>query len=257
MRKGRAARRDDGRPARRGQEGQNRRLHGWLTQAGRLARVVDVDVFALQNGYEVNYGLDPGGVIALINAGASATNINVNQRREVLQFMRDILDWRQCLHGSAPEGACSLAGSSAELLKRGHAGQRTSTSRQGAPDPAVRHRERVARNPEDLRLLPRHHRHRLHRLHRAPLGRTSLHRRVRRDALLERFANSEVEMFDPFKACLVRSAVLLRRAVARRRHRRRRPSRWASLFAARGTDDSHQPAHRRLESRSCRGSIRN
>jgi hypothetical protein len=31
--------------------------------------VVDVDVFALQNCYEINYGIDPGRVIALLNVG--------------------------------------------------------------------------------------------------------------------------------------------------------------------------------------------
>ena len=32
-----------------------------ISQAGRNASIVDVDVFALQNCYEVNYGVDPGG----------------------------------------------------------------------------------------------------------------------------------------------------------------------------------------------------
>src|SRR3954471_18582797 len=33
---------------------------GVIAQAGRSAVVVDVDAFALQNAYEVNYGIDPG-----------------------------------------------------------------------------------------------------------------------------------------------------------------------------------------------------
>jgi type IV pilus assembly protein PilM len=33
---------------------------GVIGQAGRTAVVVDVDAFALQNAYEVNYGLEPG-----------------------------------------------------------------------------------------------------------------------------------------------------------------------------------------------------
>ena len=39
--------------------------------------VVDVDAFALQNAFEANYGIEPGKVVALVNAGASATNINL------------------------------------------------------------------------------------------------------------------------------------------------------------------------------------
>ena len=33
---------------------------GVITQAGRMPVVVDVDAFALQNAYEMNYGLEPG-----------------------------------------------------------------------------------------------------------------------------------------------------------------------------------------------------
>jgi type IV pilus assembly protein PilM len=62
---------------------------GVIAQAGRSAVVVDVDAFALQNAYEVNYGIDPAAVIVLLNAGASATNINiVSGDRSV--FTRDI-----------------------------------------------------------------------------------------------------------------------------------------------------------------------
>ena len=50
---------------------------GVIAQAGRTAVVVDVDAFALQNAYEANYGFTEGEVVALINAGASATNINI------------------------------------------------------------------------------------------------------------------------------------------------------------------------------------
>jgi type IV pilus assembly protein PilM len=50
---------------------------GVIAQAGRSAVVVDVDAFALQNAYEANYGIDAGAVVALLNAGASATNINI------------------------------------------------------------------------------------------------------------------------------------------------------------------------------------
>jgi type IV pilus assembly protein PilM len=62
---------------------------GVIAQAGRSAVVVDVDAFALQNAYEVNYGIEPGKVVALLNAGASATNINILNGDQSV-FTRDI-----------------------------------------------------------------------------------------------------------------------------------------------------------------------
>src|SRR5258706_10097531 len=50
---------------------------GVISQAGRLPVIVDVDAFALQNAYEINYGLEPDAVVVLLNAGASAININI------------------------------------------------------------------------------------------------------------------------------------------------------------------------------------
>jgi type IV pilus assembly protein PilM len=60
-----------------------------IAQAGKSAQVVDVDVFALQNCYEVNYGVDPGRVVALLNIGASVMNINI-LRGSTSIFNRDI-----------------------------------------------------------------------------------------------------------------------------------------------------------------------
>ena len=62
---------------------------GVIAQAGRTAVVVDVDAFALQNAYEVNYGIEPGTVVVLLNAGASATNINILNGDQSV-FTRDI-----------------------------------------------------------------------------------------------------------------------------------------------------------------------
>jgi type IV pilus assembly protein PilM len=50
---------------------------GVITQAGRTPVVIDVDAFALQNAFEANYGLDSSQVVVLLNAGASAININI------------------------------------------------------------------------------------------------------------------------------------------------------------------------------------
>ena len=62
---------------------------GVIAQAGRVPVVVDVDAFALQNAYEVNYGLEPGAVVVLLNAGASAININILSGDQSV-FTRDI-----------------------------------------------------------------------------------------------------------------------------------------------------------------------
>ena len=62
---------------------------GAIVQAGRTPVVVDVDAFALQNAYEINYGAEPNSVIVLVNAGASAININI-VRGEFSLFTRDI-----------------------------------------------------------------------------------------------------------------------------------------------------------------------
>jgi len=56
--------------------------------AGRQPAVIDVDAFALQNCYELNYEPKAGQIVALLNLGASTTNINIlNGSRSV--FTRD------------------------------------------------------------------------------------------------------------------------------------------------------------------------
>ncbi len=56
--------------------------------AGKQPVIVDVDTFALQNCYEVNYHPKAGEVVALLNIGASTLNINIlNGTRSV--FARD------------------------------------------------------------------------------------------------------------------------------------------------------------------------
>jgi type IV pilus assembly protein PilM len=62
---------------------------GVISQAGRVPVLVDVDAFALQNAYEANYGLDGQSVVVLLNAGASAININILSGGQSL-FTRDI-----------------------------------------------------------------------------------------------------------------------------------------------------------------------
>jgi type IV pilus assembly protein PilM len=90
---------------------------GVIAQAGRTPVVVDVDAFALQNAYELNYGFEPNSVIVLLNAGASAININIITNAQSV-FTRDI-----SLGGNAYTEAVqrelNLPFESAELLKKG------------------------------------------------------------------------------------------------------------------------------------------
>lgn len=60
-----------------------------VRDAGLEPKIVDVDAFAVENAFEVNYPIPPDETIALINIGASTTNINVISRR-VTAFTRDV-----------------------------------------------------------------------------------------------------------------------------------------------------------------------
>ena len=60
-----------------------------VARAGRTAVVMDVDVFALQNAFEANYGCDAQQVVVLLNAGASAINISILQGDQPV-FTRDL-----------------------------------------------------------------------------------------------------------------------------------------------------------------------
>ncbi|MGH9776883.1 MAG: type IV pilus assembly protein PilM, partial [Candidatus Acidiferrales bacterium] len=51
--------------------------------------VVDVDAFAIQNAFEANYDPSPDATLALLNIGASVTNINI-VRGGVPLFIRDV-----------------------------------------------------------------------------------------------------------------------------------------------------------------------
>ena len=90
---------------------------GVITQAGRTPVVVDIDAFALQNAYEANYGFTDGEVVALINAGASATNINIVQGDQSV-FTRDVSIGGHA-YTEALQKELNLAHESADALKRG------------------------------------------------------------------------------------------------------------------------------------------
>jgi type IV pilus assembly protein PilM len=90
---------------------------GVIVQAGRVPVVVDVDVFALQNAYENNYGLEPNAVVVLLNAGASAMNINILAGDQSL-FTRDISIGGNA-YTEAVQKELNLPFDRAELLKKG------------------------------------------------------------------------------------------------------------------------------------------
>jgi len=88
-----------------------------ISQAGKSCQVVDVDVFSLQNCYEVNYGIDPGRVVALLNVGASIMNINILKGPTSI-FNRDIaVGGNQ--YTDAIQKDLNLSFDQAEALKKG------------------------------------------------------------------------------------------------------------------------------------------
>jgi type IV pilus assembly protein PilM len=88
-----------------------------ITQAGKSPQIVDVDVFALQNCYEINYGSDAGRVIGLLNVGASIMNINIIKGGTSI-FNRDIaVGGNQ--YTDAIQKDLNLSFEQAESLKKG------------------------------------------------------------------------------------------------------------------------------------------
>jgi type IV pilus assembly protein PilM len=93
-----------------------------LAQSGKTPVVVDIDAFALQNCFEVNYDPDPTQVVALLNVGASVMNINIVRGFTPL-FTRDVsVGGNQ--YTDALQKELDLSFEDAEKLKMGgsHAG---------------------------------------------------------------------------------------------------------------------------------------
>jgi type IV pilus assembly protein PilM len=91
---------------------------GVIAQAGRVPVVVDVDAFALQNAFELNYGFEAGSVVVLLNAGASAININIISSEQSV-FTRDVSIGGNA-YTEAVQRELNLPFESAEQLKKGY-----------------------------------------------------------------------------------------------------------------------------------------
>ncbi|MBI5814588.1 MAG: type IV pilus assembly protein PilM [Nitrospinae bacterium] len=61
-----------------------------LQNAGLKPSVVDLDVFAIENAFEMSYGLDVDDTAALVNIGAAVTNVNIIENG-ITAYTRDIL----------------------------------------------------------------------------------------------------------------------------------------------------------------------
>ncbi len=86
--------------------------------AGKQPVVIDVDTFALQNCYELNYQPKSGEVVALLNIGASTMNINIlNGTRSV--FARDA-SVGGSQYTSLLQKELGLTFEQAEAVKRGY-----------------------------------------------------------------------------------------------------------------------------------------
>ncbi|MGO9379764.1 MAG: type IV pilus assembly protein PilM [Dissulfurispiraceae bacterium] len=90
-----------------------------VQQAGLTPVVVDVDSFAIGNVYEVNYGAPDKKNIAIVNIGASKTNISI-LRKGLPVFMRDTAIGSN-YHTEALERTLNISRESAEHVKLGQA----------------------------------------------------------------------------------------------------------------------------------------
>jgi len=89
-----------------------------IKQAGRTPKLVDIDIFCVQNSYELNYDTPSASQIqGLVNVGASVTNIAVMQGAQPI-FWRDIsVGGNQ--YTEAIQKELSLSYEQAERLKKG------------------------------------------------------------------------------------------------------------------------------------------
>jgi type IV pilus assembly protein PilM len=90
-----------------------------VKEAGLNPLIVDVNSFALENIYEVNYEIEPDKNIAIVNIGASTINMNV-LKGGISVFTRDSAVGSN-LHTEALQREFNLTYETAERLKKGEA----------------------------------------------------------------------------------------------------------------------------------------
>lgn len=90
-----------------------------VREAGLSTIIVDVDAFALENMYGINYEIEPGRNVALVNIGASTMNINI-LRGGVSEFTRDSSIGSN-VHTDSLQKEFNISYEEAERLKRGEA----------------------------------------------------------------------------------------------------------------------------------------
>ena len=90
-----------------------------LSQAGLSPAVMDIDSFCVQNAYESNYPINGNEITALLNVGASTTNITVLKGTNPL-FWRDIQAGGNN-YTDTLQREMSLTFDQAEALKKGEA----------------------------------------------------------------------------------------------------------------------------------------
>src|SRR5206468_2457246 len=113
----------DGGPARRREEGPDRRLRAGDPRGGPGPVAIDVAAFAVENAFEANYDDARGQTVALVNVGAQVVNINIVSNG-VPCFTRDITTAGN-QYTEEIQRALSISFSEAERIKLG--GRRTDT----------------------------------------------------------------------------------------------------------------------------------
>lgn len=90
-----------------------------VKEAGFNCQIVDVNSFALENIYEINYEIEPNKNIALVNIGASTINMNI-LKGGISVFTRDSAVGSN-LHTEVLQREFNLTYDVAERLKKGEA----------------------------------------------------------------------------------------------------------------------------------------
>jgi type IV pilus assembly protein PilM len=90
-----------------------------FNECGLNPTVLDIDCFAMENSFEVNNQIDEQGVVALVNMGASAMNVNI-LKDGVSVFTRDITAGGNMINEEMQK-RLGLSGEDAETLKLGDA----------------------------------------------------------------------------------------------------------------------------------------